>query len=139
MHVNVPQFVDIEDKIAFGLTGKQLLWMIGMSAVLLVAYNTFQREAFYVAGFFIVMIFGALTFWRPQGISLMSFSGFTLQYFMKPRNYIWKRQYSSRNADISKAARSAQMRKLDTSANEAKKMPTGSQLQKIAWQLDTKK
>jgi hypothetical protein len=138
MHVNVPQFVDIEDKIAFGLTGKQLLWMIGMSAMLLVAYNMFQRQAFYVIGFFIVMIFGALTFWKPQGISLMSFSGFTIQYFMKPRNYIWKRQYSSHNADAVKAAYSTQMQKIEAHPN-AKKMLTGSQLQKIAWQLDTKK
>jgi hypothetical protein len=139
MHVNVPQFIDIEDKIAFGLTGKQLLWMIGMSAVLLVAYNMFERQAFYVAGFFIIMIFGALTFWKPQGVSLTSFTGFTLQYFMKPRNYVWKRQYSSSNSDILKAAHSVQMQKLDTHPREAKKMPTGSQLQKIAWQLDTKK
>lgn len=139
MHVNVPQFVDVEDKIAFGLTGKQLLWMIGMAAMLLVAYNMFQRQAFYVIGFFIVMIFGALTFWRPQGVPLIAFAGFVLQYFMKPRNYIWKRQYSSHNADIIKAAHSTQMKKLDTHPGEAKKMPTGSQLQKIAWQLDTKK
>ena len=139
MHVNVPQFVDVEDKIAFGLTWKQILWMIGMGAALLVAYNMFERQAFYVVGFFIVAVFGALTFWRPHGVPFVTFLGFTLQYFMKPRSYVWKRHYSLQEASAFKAAHKVQMKKLDTHPKEKKRLPTSSQLQKIAWQLDTKK
>ena len=73
MHVNVPQFIDIEDKIAFGLTGKQLLWMAGMGATLLVVYNLFDQQAFYLIGIFVVLIFSAFAFWKPQGVTLITF------------------------------------------------------------------
>ena len=93
MHANVPQFIDIEDKIAFGLTAKQLLWMAGMGATLLVLYNIFERQAFYVIGTFVVVIFAALAFWKPQGVSMLTFLGFALKYFLRPRNYVWKRKF----------------------------------------------
>lgn len=138
MHVNVPQFIDIEDKIAFGLTAKQLLWMGGMMAVLLVIYSLFDRQAFYLIGTFVVIIFGALAFWRPQGVSLITFSGFVIQFYLKPRNYIWKRVFRSSDLAIQKAAHATQMKKTEPRI-AAKPAPGKSQLKRIAWMLDTKK
>lgn len=140
MHANVPQFIDIEDKIAFGLTAKQLLWMAGMGAVLLVIYNFFTREAFYFIGTFVVLIFAALAFWRPQGVSMFSFAGFAVKFALRPRNYVWKRSFSGAKSSFSE--------KLDLIGKSGapagqtppeKKKPTESQLKKIAWALDTKK
>ena len=138
MHVNVPQFIDIEDKIAFGLTAKQLLWMGGMGATLLVTYNLFDQQAFYFIGIFVVIIFSALAFWRPQGVPLVSFIGFVIQYYLKPRNYLWKRVFRASDLAIQKAAHNVQMGKTEAPV-EAKKALPQSQLRKIAWMLDTKK
>ena len=44
MLFNVPQYIDVEDKIVGPLTGKQLLWMIGMGIMLLVLWNTVSRD-----------------------------------------------------------------------------------------------
>lgn len=46
MHAGVPQFIDIEDKIAFGLTAKQLLWLGGAVALLVASYSLFDRQLF---------------------------------------------------------------------------------------------
>ena len=139
MHANVPQFIDIEDKIAFGLTGKQLLWLFGMGAVLLVIYNIFTRQAFYFIGTFVIIIFAALAFWRPQGVSMLSFLGFAVKFLIRPRNYVWKRKFSAASGStlgkfdlIGKGKEPAQ-------TQPAKKKPTESQLKRIAWVLDTKK
>ena len=137
MHANVPQFIDIEDKIAFGLTGRQLLWMGGAVAFLVLSYGILDRALFFPVGFFILVIFGAFAFWRPQGLSLITFSAFTLQYFLKPKNYIWKRVYRAGAIDFKKAAL-AQKKNLPPPAAK-KKLPGESQLKRIAWELDTKR
>lgn len=137
MHAGVPQFIDIEDKIAFGLTAKQLLWLGGAVALLVAAYSLFDRQLFFAVGFFIVLIFGAFAFVRPQGVSLVTFAGFTLMYFLKPKSYIWKRVWRNEGLDLKKAA-------LRQSKNAPppfvpKRLPGQGQLKKIAWELDTRK
>ncbi len=135
MHTGVPQYIDVEDKIAFGLTAKQLLWMGGMVAALIVAYSLFDRQLFFIVAFFLVAIFGALAFWRPQGVSLLTYSSFVLQYLLRPRNYIWKRTYSASKASVKKTVVSQQ--KQAGQISKKKRMPSRGQLQKIAWVLDT--
>jgi hypothetical protein len=137
MHAGVPQFIEIEDKIAFGLTGKQLLWLGGGVALLVPAYSLFDRQLFFVVAFFIALLVGAFAFWRPQGVSLISFSAFTLQYFMKPRNYIWKRVYEKENINAKKASLAQQ--KNNQAAAVSKHLPSQGQLKKIAWELDTRR
>jgi hypothetical protein len=137
MHANVPQFIDVEDKIAFGLTGKQLLWMAGGVALLVVSYSLFDRQLFFAVGFFIVLIFGSLAFVRPQGVPLISFVGFSLMFFLKPKSYIWKRVYQKENLDMRKA--SLAQTKNAQAAPIAKHLPNRGQLKRIAWELDTKR
>ena len=137
MQAGVPQFIDIEDKIAFGLTAKQLLWMGAAVALLVAAYSFFDRQMFFAVGFFIVIIFSTLAFWRPQGVSMVTFAGFTLQFFMKPKKYIWKRVYLSGDTNLKKAALS--QRKNVQPATPQKHLPGGISLKRIAWELDTKK
>jgi hypothetical protein len=137
MHAGVPQFIEIEDKIAFGLTGRQLLWIGGGVALLVAAYTLFDRQLFYAVGFFVVLAVGALAFWRPQGVPMITFAGFTLLYFMKPRNYIWKRVYTREHLDIKKASLAQQ--KNNSAAFVPKHLPSQGQLKKIAWELDTRK
>lgn len=137
MHAGVPQFIDVEDKIAFGLTAKQLLWIGGGVALLVAAYSLIGGQMFYVIAFFVVVIFGGFAFWRPQGITLVSFLGFVLQFFLKPRNYIWKRLYTRGDVDLKKAALA--QKKNAPPAYVPKHLPNSGQLKRIAWELDTKK
>ncbi len=137
MRAGVPQFIDIEDKIAFGLTAKQLLWLGAAVALLVASYSFFDRQLFFIVGAFIVLIFGSLAFVRPQEVSLLTFAGFTLMYLLKPKNYIWKRVWRRESLDIKKAVLA---RKNEAPLPIAKKnLPGRSQLKKIAWELDTKK
>lgn len=91
MMFNVPQFIDIEDKIAGPLTWRQLLWMIGMGISLLVLYNVLPGIAFIVIAIPIVLLFSALAFYRPQGQSLISFFGHGFFFFFRPKVAVWER------------------------------------------------
>jgi hypothetical protein len=139
MHANVPQFIDIEDKIAFGLTGKQLWWMVAMVATLLVFYNIFQQQAFYFIGTLIVLIFASFAFWKPQGVTMLSFLGFAVHFLMRPRNYVWKRTFSGNASSLPGKFDLVGKGRMPGQTPPPKKKPTESQLKKIAWVLDTKK
>lgn len=88
---SVPQFIDIEDKIAGPLTWRQLLWMIGMGVLLLVVYNMVGGAGFIVLAVPIVLAFSALAFYRPQGQSLVSFVGYGILFFFRPKVAVWER------------------------------------------------
>lgn len=91
MMSSVPQFIDIEDKIAGPLTWRQLLWMIGMGVLLLVLYNVVGGVGFIVLAIPIVLIFSALAFYRPQGQPLISFVGHGFFFFFRPKVAVWER------------------------------------------------
>lgn len=91
MMSSVPQFIDIEDKIAGPLTWRQLLWMIGMGVTLLVVYNIVGGIGFIVLAIPIVLAFCALAFYRPQGQPLISFVGHGFMFFFRPKVAVWER------------------------------------------------
>ncbi|MCX6763637.1 MAG: PrgI family protein [Candidatus Moranbacteria bacterium] len=91
MLFNVPQFIDKEDKIVGPLTAKQLGWMFGMGAVLLVTWNLLDVSAFFISCVPIAAIFGAFAFYRPYNQPLISFITSSVVFVFKPKLYFWKR------------------------------------------------
>ena len=91
MMSSVPQFIDIEDKIAGPLTWRQLLWMIGMGVLLLILFNVLEGALFVVVAIPVVLIFVALAFYRPQGQPLISFVGHGFFFLFRPKVAVWER------------------------------------------------
>lgn len=92
MMSSVPQFINVEDKIAGPLTWRQLLWMIGMGATLFVVYRFLGLIGFFIIGVPIIVLFSALAFYRPQGgQSLINFFFHGIIYFFKPKVAVWER------------------------------------------------
>ncbi|HPN96371.1 MAG TPA: PrgI family protein [Candidatus Moranbacteria bacterium] len=91
MLFNVPQFIDIEDKIVGPLTAKQLGWLAGGGVILLVLWNYLDTEAFLIAAVVVSIIFGALAFYRPYNQSLVSFIFSSFSFAFRPKIYVWKR------------------------------------------------
>jgi len=91
MLVSVPQYIDIEDKIVGPLTAKQLGWMFAMGATLLVCYSLFEKSAFIGIAVVVVLIFVALAFYRPNGMTLIAFIGSSISFLFRPKVYVWRR------------------------------------------------
>lgn len=88
---NVPQFIDVEDKIAGPLTVKQVLWFVGMGAVLFIVWTFFDTPTFFVASIPIILLFAIYAFYRPYNQSMLSFTIHSVMFFFRPKLYTWDR------------------------------------------------
>jgi ABC-type proline/glycine betaine transport system permease subunit len=95
MMFNVPQFIDVEDKIAGPLTWKQILWMIGMGAVLLTLYNLFDSVLFFITAIPVIILFAIFAFYRPNGVSMITFALHGLFFIFQPKISVWERPVST--------------------------------------------
>lgn len=88
---NVPQFIDVEDKIAGPLTVKQLLWLIGMTGVLLVIFFALDGAVMIITAVPVVLLFIALAFYRPNGQPLIAYFGNAFLFLFRPKVMMWDR------------------------------------------------
>ena len=95
MLFNVPQFIDIEDKIVGPLTAKQLGWLGIAGVLLLIFWSPLVFSTFLPVAVITVGIFGALAFYRPYNQPLLNFLMSGVNFFMKPKVYVWKRYYDN--------------------------------------------
>lgn len=91
MMFSVPQFIDVEDKIAGPLTWRQLLWMIGMGATLLTLFNILDSALFIIVAVPTVLLFVALAFYRPNGFPLTKFIFYGILFLAHPKVSVWER------------------------------------------------
>jgi hypothetical protein len=91
MLFNVPQYIDVEDKVAGPFTAKQLLWMFGCGAMLLVLWNTLDKVTFIISAIPIILLFAALAFYRPYNQPLIKFIYFAVMFLFRPKVYVWRR------------------------------------------------
>jgi len=91
MLINVPQYIDVEDKVAGPLTAKQLGWMVLLGVALLIMWNMFSKPLFFIIGIPLTILLVALAFYKPYGQPFGSFIVFGIMYFFRPKVYFWKR------------------------------------------------
>ena len=130
MLINVPQYIDVEDKIAGPLTAKQLGWLILLGIILLVMWNIVSGIAFFIVAFPVVILFLALAFYKPYGQPLGSFVLFGVMYFFRPKVYIWKRT-SQKEAVVSQKV------EVQNSAVTSNKQLSSQSLSDLAKLLDS--
>jgi hypothetical protein len=91
MLFNIPQFIDKEDKIVGILTAKQLGWLFGGGALLMVLWTMLDTAALIIVAIPVVAIFAGFAFYHPNGMTLLGFVGASTRFFFHPKIYIWRR------------------------------------------------
>lgn len=91
MMSSVPQFIDIEDKIAGPLTWKQLGWMIALGAILLLMFGILNKVLAIILAIPMTLFFVALAFYRPNGIPMATFLGHGTMFLFRPKLAVWER------------------------------------------------
>lgn len=92
MITNVPQYIDVEDKVAGPLTAKQLFWMLGLGAVLFLMWAIIPVKLwFFILAFPVLLLFIALAFYKPFGQPLGGFIGHGFLFLFAPKVYVWRR------------------------------------------------
>jgi hypothetical protein len=91
MLINVPQYIDVEDKIIGPITAKQLGWLMGLGGLILVMYTMLDKMTLFLIGIPVSFLFIALAFYRPYGQTFLQFIINGFFYFFRPKIFIWKR------------------------------------------------
>ena len=126
----VPQYIDVEDKIAGPLTWKHLGWIFGGSGIVLIAFTFLERTTFFMVAIPIGLLTAALAFYKPNGIPLISFMGYGFTYFFHPKTYTWQREVS-----IAKAKKKKEDIQITTTSEEVE--VTTEDITAIAQTLDS--
>jgi hypothetical protein len=92
LRFNIPQFIDVEDRIIGPLTLKQFLYLAGAGAFLFFVWKFFQL---WVLVFLAIPVGGlaiALAFVKVNGRPFIHYLLAFFRYLGKPRIYTWKKK-----------------------------------------------
>lgn len=126
MQFQVPQFIEVEDKIFGPLTFKQFLYVAGGIGLSVVVYRLLPL---YVAAVIILPILGlafALAFYRVNEKPFIEILEAAFSYATKSKLYLWKKQPLKQADAAAKVS--------DTPVVEPKL--SESKLKELAWSLD---
>lgn len=91
MRFNVPQFIDIEDKIIGPLTLKQFLFIAAGGGVLFILWFYLKLFAFIIVAVPIAAFCLALAFYKINGQPFAAFLINGLKFILKPKLYLWRK------------------------------------------------
>lgn len=127
----VPQFIDVEDKIFFGkITLRQFVFLAAGGAVMLISFYLLHFAIFIFVGVLVLPVSLALAFGKINEMPITKIAASALNYLSKPRLYLWKQLPPKKTVA---AAAGAQ----ETVLGQIPKL-TESKLQDLAWSLDIK-
>ncbi|MBI4709339.1 MAG: PrgI family protein [Candidatus Portnoybacteria bacterium] len=91
MQFNVPQFLEVEDKIVGPLTLKQFGYLGGTGAILFFLYQYAEFWLFMLASIPLTLFALALAFLKINGRPFITILGASINYIIKGRMFIWKK------------------------------------------------
>jgi len=92
MQFNIPQFIEIRDKIIGPLTMRQFLYMlIGVGALVAIWFFA-ELWLFLIIAIPILLFCLMLAFYKFNGRPFIFFVGSVINYLIKPKLYLWKRK-----------------------------------------------
>jgi hypothetical protein len=134
MRYQVPQFIDVEDKIVGPLSIKQFLYLAGGGGAV---YLSFALLPIYLA-IFPAAIFGGLgvclAFVRINNRPFIDLVEAGFRFIITPRLYVWRRTQKKSEPEI-------EISTMNTTKKSSGPVPmthaTGNSLATLEWQIDT--
>ena len=131
MQYQVPQFIEVEDKIFGPLTLKQFIYLAGGAGLSFVVYEILSSLVLAFIPILIIMAFSAaLAFYKINNKPFIFVVEAAFKYMMSTKLYIWKKEPN---------------KKADNAVQEAKEYAgimvpkiSDSKLKDLTWSLDIK-
>ena len=131
MRFQVPQFIEVEDKIFGPLTFKQFIYVVGGAGICVILFIFLPKFLAIPISLPVALFSGALAFYKVNGKPFINIVEAFLKYTLTNKLYIWKKE----EKPIQKAA-SAQ------GSGEPKQVYvpklSESKLKELTWSLDIK-
>ena len=134
MQFQVPQFIDVEDKVVGPFTWKEFVYLAGGAGVCVLAFKIFSS-------FFIALIVAApfvavalmLTFYKVNDRPFINLFQSMISYFLSRKLYIWKQPKQNDKKPITGTEKTITNSKL---IQNAEKGLTPEKLRELTWSLD---
>jgi len=133
MKFQVPQFIEVEDKIFGPLSLKQFLYLAGGGAAVFLLYVILPFFIFVLLAPPVAAFAGALAFYKINNKPFISVVENAISYFRTTKIYIWKKR--------EKPLQQEQVIRQKTPAAATENIPelTQRKISDLAWSLDIKK
>jgi len=92
MRFEVPQFINIPDKLFGPFTFKQALYLVGGGGMIFVIYRTLPQFAAIILGLPIAAFSLALVFYKPNGREFMHMVESFILYSFTNKFYLWRQR-----------------------------------------------
>ncbi len=129
MKYQVPQFIEVEDKIFGPFTFKQFVFMIGGAGLSFIAYRFFPIYVSVLIILPVVAVSGMLAFYRPNNRPFIDTLEAAFNFALSHKLYIWRKEdkkISAKDKDI------IEMTKTSISVPKLSE----SKLKDLTWSLD---
>ncbi len=133
MKYQVPQFIEVEDKIFGPLTLKQFLYIAGGAALGFIIWSAIPVKFIaIIAALPVVVFFLAMAFYQVNGRPLIATVESAVRYFLSSKLYIWHKTEKKPTAQSTNTEKTAENAGLD---NFVPKL-SDSKLKELTWSLD---
>lgn len=137
MEYQVPQFIEVEDKIIGPLTLKQFIYIAGASGLCVIFFFYLPIVAALLLAAPVVALAAALAFYRVNGKSFIEMLEAGFNYYTSAKLFLWKHQ-EPKAAERSAAATAAAAADATARAPRGTPKLTRGRLAELAWSLDIK-
>lgn len=140
MEYQVPQFIEVEDKIVGSLTLKQFIYIAGASGACVVFFVYLPTLLAFFLAIPVVALAVALSFYKVNGKSFIEMLEAGFNYYTGAKLFLWKHQehkpgIAEAQAAAAAAAATAQATTVSKPQHTTPKL-TRDRLSELAWSLD---
>lgn len=134
MRFQVPQFIEVEDKIFYSLSLKQFIYLAGGAGLSFVVYRVLNNLIFSIIPIILIMAFCvALAFYKINNKPFIYIVEAAIKYFFSSKLYIWRKE--NRTVQREEMKTEEDLKKL---AGVMIPKISDSKLKDLTWSLDIK-
>ena len=100
MRFEVPQFINVPDKLFGPFSFKQALYLVGGGGIIFVIYKTLPGILTLILGLPIALFSLALVFYRPNGRDFMDLVEAFIIYTFSQKFFLWRRTEEEENQKL---------------------------------------
>lgn len=137
MEYQVPQFIEVEDKIIGPLTLKQFIYVAGAGGLCVIFFYYLPIVVALLVSVPVIALAAALAFYKINGKPFVEILEAGFSYYTSAKLFLWKHQEPK---DVEKNAAAAAAAAADAAARAPRGTPklTRGKLSELAWSLDVK-
>lgn len=137
MEYQVPQFIEVEDKIVGPLTLKQFIYIAGAAGLCTIFFVYFPVVVALILSAPVIGFAAALSFYKKNGKPFIELLEAGFNYYTKGKLFLWKHEAMAAGEKSAAVAAAMAAQKSRDDKLAAPKLTRGK-LSELAWSLDVK-